>query len=99
MGIDSFRWAAELQEAARGPWMHIVHALQTSGTLLHDPWCRFFRRHDFLVGLSLGGPCRLHDAYRVDNRGRGSFRSRYGGAGAVEAASLYGTNLPLTLGA
>ena len=31
------------------------------------------RQHDFLVGLSLDGPREMHDAYRVDKRGEGTF--------------------------
>lgn len=41
--------------------------------LLDDDWCTFFNEHDFLVGLSVDGPRELHNAYRVDRRGRGTF--------------------------
>jgi uncharacterized protein len=73
MGLDFFRHAVELQERYRRPGMRIVNALQTNGTLLDDAWCRFFRENDFLIGLSLDGPRELHDAYRVDKGGRGTF--------------------------
>jgi uncharacterized protein len=73
MGPDFFWRAVELQEQYRRPGMRIVNALQTNGTLLDDTWCHFFREHNFLVGLSLDGPRDLHDAYRVDKRGRTTF--------------------------
>ncbi|MBN1976971.1 MAG: anaerobic sulfatase maturase [Anaerolineae bacterium] len=73
MGLDFFRRAVALQEVHRKPEMRIVNALQTNGTLLDDEWCRFFREHDFLVGLSLDGPREAHDAYRVDKGGRPTF--------------------------
>jgi uncharacterized protein len=73
MGLDFFRRAVELQQACRQPGMVIRNALQTNGTLLDDEWCRFFRAHGFLIGLSLDGPRELHDAYRVDRRGQPSF--------------------------
>jgi uncharacterized protein len=73
MGLDFFRRAVSLQEAHRKPEMRILNALQTNGTLLDDDWCRFFRERDFLVGLSLDGPRRVHDAYRVGKGGNPSF--------------------------
>jgi uncharacterized protein len=33
----------------------------------------FFKQHGFLVGLSVDGPRELHDTYRVDRRGQGTF--------------------------
>jgi uncharacterized protein len=73
MGLDFFRRAVALQETCRKPGMRVVNALQTNGTLLGGDWCRFFREHDFLVGLSLDGPREAHDAYRVDKGGGPSF--------------------------
>jgi uncharacterized protein len=54
--------------------MTVRNTLQTNGTLLDDAWCTFFKQHDFLVGLSVDGPERLHDAYRVNKGGKGSFK-------------------------
>ncbi len=51
----------------------ITNALQTNGTLLTDDWCAFLKAHGFLVGLSLDGPREIHDRYRVDRGGRGTF--------------------------
>ena len=44
------------------------HTFQTNGILLDDDWCAFFKKHDFLVGLSVDGPRELHDAYRRRSR-------------------------------
>jgi uncharacterized protein len=73
MGLDFFRRAVELQRKYRREGVQVRNALQTNGTLLDDAWCRFFREHDFLIGLSLDGPRELHDACRVDKRGRPTF--------------------------
>jgi len=73
IGLDFFRLAVELQNKYRRVGLKITNALQTNGTLLNDEWCRFFREHGFLIGLSLDGPRDLHNAYRVDKRGRPTF--------------------------
>ena len=73
MGLDFFRRAVELQQKYRKPGMKIHNALQTNGTTLDDDWARFFRQHNFLIGLSVDGPKHLHDAYRVDKGGKPTF--------------------------
>ena len=73
MGIDFFRRAIEFQEKYRKPGMTIRNTMQTNGVLLNDAWCAFLHEHKFLIGLSLDGPRELHDAYRVDKGGHGSF--------------------------
>jgi len=73
MGLDFFRRAVELQERCHRPGRRVINALQTNGVLLDDEWCRFFREHHFLVGLSLDGPRELHDVYRVDKGGNSTF--------------------------
>jgi uncharacterized protein len=73
MGMDFFQRAIGFQQRYRWPGMHIHNTLQTNGVTLDDAWCRFFREHNFLVGISLDGPRDLHDAYRVDKGGQPTF--------------------------
>lgn len=73
MGVDFYRRALELQDKYRRPQMSFLNTMQTNGTLLNDEWCEFLKEHDFLVGISIDGPREIHDAYRVDKRGEGSF--------------------------
>jgi uncharacterized protein len=73
MKLQFFRRAIELVEEYRRPGQLIRHTFQTNGILLDDEWCAFFKEHDFLVGLSVDGPRELHDTYRLDRRGRGTF--------------------------
>ena len=73
MGLDFFERAVALAEARRRPHQRVTHALQTNATRLDDVWGAFLARHGFLVGVSLDGPRALHDRYRRDKGGRGSF--------------------------
>ncbi len=73
MGLDFFRRSVELVERHRRRGQKVVYTLQTNGTRLDEEWCAFFKEHGFLVGLSIDGPPALHNAYRVDKGGRGSF--------------------------
>ena len=52
----------------------ISNGLQTNGMLLDDRWCALFREYDWLVGLSLDGPETMHDLYRIDKQGHGTWR-------------------------
>lgn len=73
LGVDFFRRAVEIAERVKRPGTRLLHTIQTNGTLLDDEWGAFFAEHGFLVGLSLDGPREMHDAYRVDKKGRPTF--------------------------
>jgi uncharacterized protein len=72
LGLDFYKKVTELQR----PYINekeITNSLQTNGTLLNDEWCTFLKDNNFLVGLSLDGPKEIHDRYRKDAGGKGSF--------------------------
>ncbi len=73
MGLDFFKRSVELAEKHRKPNQTIVYTMQTNGTRLDDEWCAFLKEHNFLIGLSVDGPRELHNAYRVNKGGQGSF--------------------------
>jgi uncharacterized protein len=73
MGLEFFQRVVALQKKHRPAGTRISNALQTNGLLLDDAWCEFLHREQFLVGLSLDGPRHLHDRYRVDRKGKGTF--------------------------
>lgn len=51
----------------------IVNAIQTNGTLLNDSWARWFAKHHFRVGVSIDGTPYLHNKYRRDASGKGTW--------------------------
>ena len=73
LGRAFFRKALAFQRRYCPPGLKISNALQTNGTLLNERWAAFLREHDFLVGLSIDGPRRLHDRYRETRKGAHTF--------------------------
>jgi len=73
MGLDFFKRSVELAQKHKRPDQRISHTMQTNGTKLDDEWCAFFKENDFLIGLSVDGPREIHDTYRVNKGGAGSF--------------------------
>ncbi len=73
MKVEFFRHAVELVEKYRRPGQTVQHTLQTNGMLIDQEWCRFFKEHNFLIGLSVDGAREIHDTYRLDRRRQGTF--------------------------
>jgi uncharacterized protein len=73
LGVDFFKRVVEFEKKYCPPHVRCENDLQTNGTLLDDAWCGFLHEANFLVGLSIDGPKHLHDAYRKDATGKGSF--------------------------
>ena len=72
LGIDFFNRVVELQKPFAGT-KSITNSLQTNGILLTDEWCVFLSRNGFMVGISIDGPKDVHDRYRHDREGKGTF--------------------------
>jgi uncharacterized protein len=60
-------------ERSLAPAVKLAYSVQTNATLVSDEWCEFFLAHGMRVGVSLDGPQAIHDRYRVDRAGRGTF--------------------------
>jgi MoaA/NifB/PqqE/SkfB family radical SAM enzyme len=59
--------------AADSPPIPVEHHFQTNAILLNDEWCKFIKRSSVRIGISIDGPKHIHDAYRIDRSGRGTF--------------------------
>ena len=93
MGVEFFRRSVELAKQYLKPGQRAAYTIQTNGTLLDEEWAAFFKENNFLVGISIDGPRELHDAYRVNKGGKGSFEQVMVGlehlkAGGVEWNAL-----------
>ena len=72
MGIPFYEKAISLQKQYARPGQIVKNALQTNGHLIDDKWGRFLKENDFLVGLSMDGPPKLHDHHRKNKAGQGT---------------------------
>ncbi len=72
-GLPYFRALVELQKRHGRPGQSVSNSIQTNGILLTREWCQLFRDYEFLVGLSLDGPQDVHDRYRVNKSGHGTW--------------------------
>ena len=88
MGVEFFRRSVELARQFLQPGQRIEYTIQTNATLLDDEWASFFKEHEFLVGVSIDGPRELHDAYRVNKGGKGSFDQVMHGLGYLRDAGV-----------
>ncbi|HOK66422.1 MAG TPA: anaerobic sulfatase maturase [Anaerohalosphaeraceae bacterium] len=73
MGLDFYKKAVHFQAQYRTQEQSVQNTFQTNAVLIDDNWCRFFAEHNFLLGISLDGPQEIHDFYRKDHAGRGTY--------------------------
>ena len=72
LGVDFFKRVVEIQKQFSGT-KTVSNSLQTNGILLDKEWCRFLKRNNFMVGISIDGPKEVHDRYRRDRQDKGTF--------------------------
>ncbi len=72
-GLPFFEKSIEFQKKYNINHVTIHNALQTNGYHLDQSWAEFFVKNKFLVGVSLDGGPKLHDYYRKNIKGEGTF--------------------------
>lgn len=73
LGLDFFRKVVDLEKKHEKSGQTVQNDLQTNGMLIDEEWCEFLKENGFLVGLSIDGPKKLHDRYRVAKDGTPTF--------------------------
>ncbi len=74
VGIDFYKKLVEYEQKYNQKNIEINNAIQTNGLAIDEEWSYFFAQNHFLVGISLDGPKDIHDLYRVDIYGKGTFQ-------------------------
>ena len=73
-GLSFFRSLVEYLSAHPNPKnIRVRYAIQTNGYVIDKEWAAFLAKHRFLVGISLDGGKEVHDRYRVDVQGKGTY--------------------------
>lgn len=75
IGLNFYEQFVEAVERLNTDGVSIHYAFQTNGMLIDEAWAKFFKKHNFLVGVSFDGLPRLHDMHRFDAQGKKSARS------------------------
>lgn len=68
-----YSWFLGKAASIFGHNVKIAFALQTNGILLTDEWIDFLVEHNIGFGISVDGPADIHDKFRVDHKGRGTY--------------------------
>jgi uncharacterized protein len=74
MGVEFFRKVVELQSRFGRPGSIVSNGLQTNATMITDELARLLAEYRFLLGVSLDGPEEIHDSYRKNRKGAGSYQ-------------------------
>jgi uncharacterized protein len=74
IGLDFFKLALAYQKKYITTGMTIDNIVQTNATMLDKEWCQFFADNEFQVEVSLDGPQEMHDYFRKDKLGAGTFQ-------------------------
>lgn len=72
-GISFFKAFIDLVNEINTQGISVDYSIQTNGLLIDEEWVSLFAENHFLVGLSLDGPEEVHNRYRKDSNGNGTY--------------------------
>jgi len=81
-------WFVAAAGAALAPDVEARFSMQTNGVLLSREWARLLKRLGVHVGISMDGLPESHDRWRIDHKGRGSYRGVVAGFEAARREGL-----------
>ena len=73
-GLPFFEKLVDLQQRLGRNGQSVSNAMQTNAMLLDKSWCDLFRTYQWLLGVSLDGPEEVHDLYRYNKDGHGTWK-------------------------
>jgi len=89
-GIEFYEEVVNLQQKliSSFPSIRIENSVMTNGTLITNKWANFISKNKWKLGVSLDGPHAIHDLYRVDVNGNGSYEMALRGRRIAEKAGI-----------
>ena len=73
-GLEWFKGFFDIVDRHRQADQRVSFGLQTNGLQFNGDWTDLLKSRNVLVGLSMDGPEDLHDHYRIDAGGQGTFQ-------------------------
>lgn len=73
-GLKFFEKLIEFQKEYGRDGQNVSNALQTNAILIDEDWCELLREYNWLLGVSIDGPEEMHDRYRFNKAGRGTWK-------------------------
>lgn len=74
-GMNWFREALSILRRAADGQVKLKFFMQTNGVLVDKRWADLFEELGIQVGLSMDGPPEVHNRYRIDFAGRGTYEA------------------------
>ena len=72
-GLAYFRDFVACVERLNRQHIPVSYGIQTNGLAIDAEWAEFLAKHGFLVGVSVDGDKAVHDEFRVDAAGKGTW--------------------------
>jgi uncharacterized protein len=100
IGVGQFdAWCLRARKAL-GEVASVDLTIQTNGTMLDESWLELITKHRVRVGISMDGPQPVHDIFRIDHAGRGSYFQVERGIKVLQKAQVpFGVLCVIPLGA
>ncbi len=84
-GLGFYEDLAEYMAGLANPKkIRFQYAIQTNGLGIDEQWAKFWAKNNYLVGVSLDGPKEIHDKYRKDGAGKGTYNRIMSGIHVLE---------------
>ena len=86
-GLPFFQTLMEFERRHNTKNIKISNTIQTNGLRIDEAWASFLAKNDFLTGLSIDGQKEVHDRFRLDAAGKGTFNRSLRAAQILKAHS------------
>lgn len=87
-GLDYYRTFISLVKKYNTRGLRVNYSLQTNGLNLHSEWMDFFKENNFLIGVSLDGTEEIHNRYRIDQGGEGTWSRVLDGVNLLKESGI-----------